>query len=120
MARLLSHIHALTAIGLAQIDSYERVGIGKMCTGGLIGWGDNNRDMPVRRVTKNHWEVRVNDATSNSYAMVSGIIGALLDPKPLNIEGATSTFCNNIVEVLLTTTQSSPCSTQKRRDKRWD
>ncbi|KAK6700468.1 hypothetical protein SNK05_013281 [Fusarium graminearum] len=89
MAGLLSHIPALTAIGLAQIDSYERVGIGKMCTGGLVGWGDNNRDMPVRRVTKNHWEVRINDATSNSYAMVAGIVGALLDPKPLRIQGAT-------------------------------
>lgn len=90
MAGLLSHIPALTALGMAQIDSYERVGIGKMCTGGLVGWGDNNRDMPVRRVTKNHWEVRVNDATSNPYAMVAGIIGALLDPKPLTIEGASS------------------------------
>ncbi|RGP78277.1 hypothetical protein FLONG3_3592 [Fusarium longipes] len=89
MAGLLSHIPALTALGLSQIDSYERVGIGKMCTGGLVGWGDNHRDMPIRRVTKNHWEVRINDATSNSYAMVAGIIGALLDPKPLKIEGAT-------------------------------
>ncbi|KAM0229838.1 hypothetical protein ACHAPO_009732 [Fusarium lateritium] len=89
MAGLISHIPALMAIGMAQIDSYERVGVGKMCTGGFVGWGDNNRDMPVRRVTKDHWEVRINDATSNSYAMVAGIIGALLDPKPLTIEGAT-------------------------------
>ncbi|KAH7183459.1 uncharacterized protein B0J16DRAFT_164363 [Fusarium flagelliforme] len=89
MGGLLSHIPALTAIGLAQIDSYERVGVGKMCTGGIVGWGDNNRDMPVRRVTKNHWEVRINDATSNPYAMVAGIMGALLDPKPLQSEAAT-------------------------------
>ncbi|CEI70709.1 hypothetical protein FVEN_g806 [Fusarium venenatum] len=89
MSGLLSHIPALTAIGMAQIDSYERVGVGKMCTGGFVGWGDNNRDMPVRRADKNHWEVRINDATSNSYAMVAGIIGALLDSKPLTIERAT-------------------------------
>ncbi|CAG7557518.1 unnamed protein product [Fusarium equiseti] len=89
MGGLLSHIPALTAIGMAQIDSYERVGVGKMCTGGIVGWGDNNRDMPVRRVTKNHWEIRINDATSNPYAMVAGIMGALLDPKPLQSEAAT-------------------------------
>ncbi|KAM0279625.1 hypothetical protein ACHAO9_011604 [Fusarium lateritium] len=89
MAGILSHIPTLMALGLAQIDSYERVNIGRMCTGGLVGWGDNNRDMPVRRVTKNHWEIRVNDGTSNSYAMVAGIIGAALDPKPLEIQDAT-------------------------------
>ncbi|KAM0444589.1 hypothetical protein ACHAQK_002085 [Fusarium lateritium] len=88
MAGILGHIPALMALGLAQIDSYERVNVGRMCAGGLVGWGDNNRDMPVRRVTKNHWEIRVNDATSNSYAMVAGIIGAALDPKPLEIGNA--------------------------------
>ncbi|KAI1035364.1 hypothetical protein LB504_005902 [Fusarium proliferatum] len=89
LAGILSHIPALMALGMCQIDSYERVNIGRMCTGGLVGWGDNNRDMPVRRVTKNHWEIRVNDATSNSYAMAAGIIGAALDFKPLAIRNAT-------------------------------
>ncbi|KAF4953552.1 hypothetical protein FGADI_5888 [Fusarium gaditjirri] len=88
MAGILSHVPALMALGMCQVDSYERVSIGRMCTGGLVGWGDNNRDMPVRRVTKNHWEIRINDATSNSYAMVAAIIGAALDPKPLTIENA--------------------------------
>ncbi|KAF4998628.1 hypothetical protein FGRMN_2954 [Fusarium graminum] len=89
MAGILSHIPALTALGMAQVDSYERIGIGKMGAGGLVGWGGNNRDMPVRRVTENHWEIRVNDGTSNPYAMVAGIIGAILDPKPLDIKEAT-------------------------------
>ncbi|CVK85546.1 hypothetical protein LB506_005574 [Fusarium annulatum] len=89
LAGILSHIPALMALGMCQVDSYERVNIGRMCTGGLVGWGDNNRDMPVRRVTKNHWEIRVNDATSNSYAMVAGIIGAALESKPLTIRNAT-------------------------------
>ncbi|KAM0354893.1 hypothetical protein ACHAPU_000730 [Fusarium lateritium] len=89
MAGILSHIPALTALGMAQVDSYERVGIGRMGAGGLVGWGGNNRDMPVRRVTNNHWEMRVNDGTSNPYAMVAGIIGAALDPKPLQIKEAS-------------------------------
>jgi glutamine synthetase len=119
MAGLLSHLPALTAIGLSQIDSYERVGTGKMCTGGLVGWGDNHRDMPVRRVTKNHWEIRINDATSNSYAMVAGVIGALLDPRPLKIEGATSKFCDDVIEMQLILFQSSLFSTRKRKGRRW-
>ncbi|KAF4450363.1 hypothetical protein F53441_6487 [Fusarium austroafricanum] len=94
MAGILSHMPALTALGMSQIDSYDRVDIGRMCTGGLVGWGDNNRDMPLRRVTKNHWELRINDATSNSYAMVAGIIGAALDSKPLQIENATKFTLN--------------------------
>ncbi|KAF4972237.1 hypothetical protein FSARC_1134 [Fusarium sarcochroum] len=89
MAGILSHVPALMALGMAQVDSYDRVGIGKMCTGGILGWGDNNRDMPIRRITRNHWEIRVNDATSNPYAMVAGIIGGALDPKPLKIENAS-------------------------------
>ncbi|KAF5252394.1 hypothetical protein FANTH_2694 [Fusarium anthophilum] len=90
LAGILSHIPALMALGMCQVDSYERVDIGRMCTGGLVGWGDNNRDMPVRRVTKNHWEIRVNDATSNTYAMVAAIIGAALDLKPLTIGNAAN------------------------------
>ncbi|KAM0550344.1 hypothetical protein ACHAPJ_009015 [Fusarium lateritium] len=89
MAGILSHVPALMALGMAQVDSYERVGIGKMCTGGLLGWGDNNRDMPIRRVARNHWEIRVNDATSNPYAMVAGIIGGALDRKILKTESAS-------------------------------
>ncbi|KAF5638044.1 fluG-like protein [Fusarium sp. NRRL 52700] len=88
LAGILSHIPALMALGMCQFDSYERVSIGRMCTGGLVGWGDNNRDMPVRRATKNHWEIRVSDATSNTYAMVAAIIGAALDSKPLTIGNA--------------------------------
>lgn len=90
MAGILSHIKTLTTIGLPQIDSYERVGVGRMGAGGLVGWGDHHRDMPVRRMHKNHWEIRIHDATSNPYAMVSGIITAALDRKPLTLGNATS------------------------------
>src|SRR5688572_11741153 len=48
LSGILSHTPALMAIGLPQYDSYERVGAMKMCTGGYVGWGDNNRDMPMR------------------------------------------------------------------------
>lgn len=90
MAGILSHLPALTAIGLAQTDSYARLGTAKIAAGGFVGWGDYNRDMPVRRIHKNHWEVRLNDCTSNAYAMVAGIMSAAMDKKTLDIGNATS------------------------------
>lgn len=90
LSGILSHTAALTAIGLSQIDSYERVGETGLCTGGYVGWGEHHRDLPVRRMYKNHWEIRINDVTSNPYAMVAGIISAALDRKPLTIKAAPS------------------------------
>ncbi|KAK2601522.1 hypothetical protein QQS21_004907 [Conoideocrella luteorostrata] len=90
MAGMLSHLPGLTAIGLPQVDSYPRVGAGKLCTGGWVGWGDHHRDMPIRRIFKNHWEIRVIDGTSNPYAVVSAIIATALDRKPLTIGNATN------------------------------
>lgn len=87
---IMSHLLTLMPIGLAQVDSYKRVGIGSIATGGLLGWGDHHRDMPVRRIHRNHWEFRCHDVTANAYAMVSGLIAAAMDAKPLtfpNIQG---------------------------------
>lgn len=92
LSGILVHIPALTAIGLSQVDSYQRVGESSLCTGGYVGWGEHHRDMPVRRMHRNHWEIRVNDGTSNPYAMVGAIIGAALDRKPLTISAAPSKF----------------------------
>lgn len=87
---LLNHIPALCAIGMAQIDSYSRAKSSVFGVGTFVAWGDNNREVPVRRVSKNHWELRCNDATSNTYAMVTAIIAAGLDKKPLAYKETTS------------------------------
>ena len=87
---LLSHIPALCAIGMPQIDSYSRAKSHVFGVGNYVAWGDNNREVPVRRVSKNHWELRCNDATSNTYAMVAAIIAAGLDKKPLAYKETTS------------------------------
>jgi glutamine synthetase len=92
MGGILSRIPALMAVGFSQVDSYTRVGVGVMGSGGYLGWGQNHRDMPVRRITENHWEIRTHDGTSNPYAMVTGLIAAALDPKPLTIKDPKSTW----------------------------
>lgn len=94
LAGILSHLPALTAVGLPQIDSYRRVGKGTMAVGGFVGWGDGNRDMPIRRIKKNHWEIRCHDAASNPYAMTAGLIAAALDAKPLTLGNVTSKLTN--------------------------
>lgn len=86
---LVSHVPALCAIGMAQVDSYSRAQEGLFGVGNFVGWGSNNREMPIRLITKNHWEIRFNDATSNPYAMVAAIIGAGLDAKPLEVKDVT-------------------------------
>lgn len=92
LSGILSHLPAMTAIGQAQLGSYGRVGAGKLATGGYVGWGDFHRDMPIRRIYKNHWELRTHDATSNPYAMVACMISACLDSKPLTIGNANGEF----------------------------
>lgn len=96
LAGILSHLPALTAVGLSQIDSYRRVGKGTMAVGSFVGWGDGNRDMPIRRIKKNHWEIRCHDAASNPYAMTAGLISAALDTKPLTLGNVTSKLINTL------------------------
>jgi len=85
MSGILSHIPELMAVSMPTVDSYERVGVGRISAGGLLGWGFNNRDMPLRQVTKNHWELRTVDGCANPYAVVAGMIMASIDRKPLTI-----------------------------------
>lgn len=87
---LLSHIPALCAIGMAQIDSYSRAKGNVFGVGQFVAWGDNNREVPVRKVSENHWELRCNDGTSNTYAMVAAIIAAGMDQKPLTYKATNS------------------------------
>ena len=91
---ILSHIPALCALGMTNVDSYSRTEAGSMGSGAYVGWGENNRAMPVRRVTKNHWEIRANDATSNPYLILLGIINAGLDKKPLTQKPVQSKSCS--------------------------
>ena len=89
---LLSHIPALCAIGMPSHDSYVRTEAGHLGSGAYVGYGTNHRDMPVRLVTKDHWEVRANDGTANPYMMVSAIIAAGLDAKPLTHKDCSSKY----------------------------
>ncbi|KAF2106254.1 protein fluG [Lophiotrema nucula] len=71
---LLENIKSLCAFGMPHVDSYLRVvDDGAGC---FIEWGTENRDMPIRRVTDDHWELRISDATANQYLFMAAVISA--------------------------------------------
>ncbi|GAB1216431.1 hypothetical protein ATERTT37_005646 [Aspergillus terreus] len=55
---------------------YKRVTDRKSEAGCWIGWGTENRDFPIRKVKKGHWEIRCCDATANMYLVVAAFIHA--------------------------------------------
>lgn len=68
----LKKMKALCAFGMANVESYVRVvGDG---AGLWIGYGTENRDLPIRRIDDNHFEFRFADATANMYLFVAVLL----------------------------------------------
>lgn len=74
LAGILGRMKALCAFGMPNFDSYVRVT--DDAAGIWIGWGTENRDLPVRRITENHWEFRFADATANFYLFLAVVLKA--------------------------------------------
>ncbi|CAZ79317.1 unnamed protein product [Tuber melanosporum] len=77
-AGVLSHLGSLAALTLPQAASYERLGDSCWTGGTWIAWGEENRETPLRRVSKGeaHWEIRCIDGLANAYLAATGIISA--------------------------------------------
>lgn len=67
LAGILKHMGALCSFGMANFDGYVRTV--KDAAGAWIGFGTENRDFPVRKISDQHWEFRMMDSTSNSYCL---------------------------------------------------
>ncbi|KAL2857258.1 hypothetical protein BJY01DRAFT_231023 [Aspergillus pseudoustus] len=76
LAGMLDRLGGLCAFAMPLEDSYKRVTDSKSEAGCWIGWGTENRDFPIRKVKKGHWEVRCCDATANLYLVVSAFLSA--------------------------------------------
>lgn len=84
IAGILGNIKALCAFGMPNYDSYVRVtDDGAGC---FIGWGTENRDLPIRKVAANRWEFRFCDATANLYLFVACLLSAGLDGMKRELE----------------------------------
>jgi len=45
-------------------------------TGEWVSWGTEFSDVPVRRISPGHWEIRCIDGTANIYLVLAAILGA--------------------------------------------
>ncbi|KPM39092.1 hypothetical protein AK830_g7470 [Neonectria ditissima] len=72
LAGTLSHVPSLCAFGMANFDGYVRTT--KDAAGEWIGFGTENRDLPVRKVNNHHWEFRMMDGTSNPYLFAAAVL----------------------------------------------
>ncbi|KAI0197909.1 glutamine synthetase [Astrocystis sublimbata] len=77
LAGILNHMRSLCAFGMAKYDSYGRSA--SDAAGAWIGFGTDNRDMPVRKIDDQHWELRMMDATANPYLFTAAAILTCLD-----------------------------------------
>ncbi|PWW71963.1 glutamine synthetase/guanido kinase [Tuber magnatum] len=77
-AGVLSHLGSLAALTLPQSASYERLRDSCWAGGTWVAWGEENREVPLRRVNREeaHWEIRCIDGLANAYLAVAGIISA--------------------------------------------
>lgn len=62
IAGVLDHMGSLCAFGMANYDGYAR-SVGD-AAGAWIGFGTDNRDLPVRKISDWHWEFRMMDGTA--------------------------------------------------------
>jgi glutamine synthetase len=72
LAGILKHMGALCSFGMANFDGYVRTV--KDAAGAWIGFGTENRDLPVRKISDQHWEFRMMDTTSNPYLFTGAVL----------------------------------------------
>ncbi|KAF5121999.1 Protein fluG [Metarhizium anisopliae] len=68
---------SLCAFGMANYDGYAR-SVGD-AAGAWVGFGTDNRDLPVRKISDWHWEFRMMDGTANPYLFAAAVLLAALD-----------------------------------------
>jgi glutamine synthetase len=77
LAGILNNYPLLCAFGMASIDSYFRSDNEiEQAAGHWVGWGYQNRYIPVRKVDTGHWELRQADATANMYLVIATTLAA--------------------------------------------
>ncbi|PVH72820.1 glutamine synthetase [Cadophora sp. DSE1049] len=76
LAGLLRSLPAICALGMPNHDSHVRLRELSQTTGEWVSWGTEFRDVPLRKISPGHWEVRCIDGTANMYVVLAAILGA--------------------------------------------
>ncbi|KID74794.1 Protein fluG [Metarhizium brunneum] len=77
IAGVLDHVGSLCAFGMANYDGCAR-SIGD-AAGAWVGFGTDNRDLPVRKICDWHWEFSMMNGTANPYLFAAAVLLAALD-----------------------------------------
>lgn len=83
---ILAHLPAIAAFSLPLDVSYERVKAGIFSSGEWVCWGTQNRETPLRRISKGRFEVRSVCGTANPYLVMAAMLGAGLDGLERSLE----------------------------------
>ncbi|KAI9042121.1 FluG family protein [Aspergillus affinis] len=78
-AGIIEHFPAVLAFNLAHDASYDRVQSGTWSGGEYAAWGWENKEMPLRRITVNRFEVKLLDGLANPYLALCGMLAAGID-----------------------------------------
>lgn len=76
MAAVIEHLPALCAITMPQAESYGRVADDSWTGGTWIGWGTENREVPLRKSDTFRWEIKCLDGFANMYLAFVAIMSA--------------------------------------------
>ncbi|KAF3931357.1 Lengsin [Dactylellina cionopaga] len=78
-AGVTQHLPSILALTLPQDISYERVKAGTFSGGEYACWGWENKEVALRRITENRFELKLMDGLANPYLALSAILSAGLD-----------------------------------------
>ncbi|KAJ5851392.1 FluG family protein [Penicillium soppii] len=75
-AGIMRHLPAISAFTLPTDISYARVASGIWSGGEYVAWGWENKEVPIRRIAKNRFEIKMVDGLSNPYLVLGAILSA--------------------------------------------
>lgn len=78
-AGILEHLPAILAFTLPQQESYARVQSGIWSGGEYVAWGWENKEIPLRRIEDNHFELKLMDGFANPYLALCALLAAGMD-----------------------------------------
>ncbi|KAE8372998.1 hypothetical protein BDV26DRAFT_272981 [Aspergillus bertholletiae] len=78
-AGIMKHLPAVLAFSLPRDISYTRVATGTWSGGEYAAWGWENKEVALRRIQENRFELKLADGLSNPYLVLSAILSAGID-----------------------------------------
>lgn len=78
LAGILEYLPALCAFSMPNFDSYHRLGGFRGTVGNWVGWGTEDKDVAIRKISgrTGYWEIRCADQMANMYYVLAAWITA--------------------------------------------